>query len=406
MSPGPGSNEAGQTLTFHVSTSNNALFSVLPSIDPATGNLTYTLADNASGSATITVTLSDNGGTANDGVDTSAEQTFVINATFVNDVPSFGGVQDHNQTVLEDSGAHTVTAFATDMSPGPGSNEAGQTLTFHVSTSNNALFSVLPSIDPATGNLTYTLADNASGSATITVTLSDNGGTANDGVDTSAEQTFVINATFVNDVPSFGGVQDHNQTVLEDSGAHTVTAFATDMSPGPGSNEAGQTLTFHVSTSNNALFSVLPSIDPATGNLTYTLADNASGSATITVTLSDNGGTANDGVDTSAEQTFVINATFVNDVPSFGGVQDHNQTVLEDSGAHTVTAFATDMSPGPGSNEAGQTLTFHVSTSNNALFSVLSLHRPRHRQPHLHPRRQRQRISHHHRHLKRQRRHR
>ena len=39
--------------------------------------------------------------------------------------------------------------------------------------------------------------------------------------------------------------------------------------------------------------------------------------ATITVTLADNGGTANGGVDTSAPQTFTITVTAVNDAPSF-----------------------------------------------------------------------------------------
>ncbi|GAK59765.1 fibronectin, type III domain-containing protein [Candidatus Vecturithrix granuli] len=40
--------------------------------------------------------------------------------------------------------------------------------------------------------------------------------------------------------------------------------------------------------------------------VTYTPAANASGAATVTVTLTDNGGTANGGVDTSAAQNFTI----------------------------------------------------------------------------------------------------
>ncbi|MBL0030599.1 MAG: hypothetical protein IPO95_16680 [Rhodanobacteraceae bacterium] len=49
--------------------------------------------------------------------------------------------------------------------------------------------------------------------------------------------------------------------------------------------------------------------------LTYTPAANANGSATITLTLQDNGGVANGGVDTSAPQTFAINVSAVNDAP-------------------------------------------------------------------------------------------
>ena len=42
------------------------------------------------------------------------------------------------------------------------------------------------------------------------------------------------------------------------------------------------------------------------GKLTYTPAANATGSATVTVTLQDNGGTANGGLNTSPAQTFTI----------------------------------------------------------------------------------------------------
>jgi hypothetical protein len=50
---------------------------------------------------------------------------------------------------------------------------------------------------------------------------------------------------------------------------------------------------------------VQPYIDP-NGTLHYTPAHNAFGTATVTVQLMDNGGTANGGQDTSAPQTFTI----------------------------------------------------------------------------------------------------
>src|SRR3989442_767810 len=150
----------------------------------------------------------------------------------------------------------------------------------------------------------------ANGSATVTVTLSDNGGTANGGVDTSATQTFTITVTPVNDVPSF--TKGANQTVLEDTGAQTVTAWATAISAGP--NETGQTLDFFVSNTNTPLFSAQPAV-AANGTLTYAPAANANGSATVTVQVHDNGGTTSGGVDTSAAQTFTITVTPVNDAP-------------------------------------------------------------------------------------------
>src|SRR5207237_814220 len=81
-----GANEAGQTLNFIVSNNNTPLFSVQPAV-AANGTLSYTLAANANGSATVTVTVHDDGGTTNGGADTSSAQTFTITVTPVNDAP-------------------------------------------------------------------------------------------------------------------------------------------------------------------------------------------------------------------------------------------------------------------------------------------------------------------------------
>ena len=488
ISRGP-ADENGQTLTFLVTTNNDALFSVLPAINSSNGNLTYTSAANANGRATISVRLQDSGGTANGGVDTSAAQTFAINVTAVNDVPSF--TKGADQSPPEDAGAQSVAGWATNISAGP-TDEAGQTLTFLVTTNNDILFSVLPAVS-ANGTLTFTPAANTGGSATVTVRLQDNGGTANGGVDTSAAQTFNVTVTTVNDAPvldntgnmvlgtiledavantgtlitdliasaggdritdvdgaalegiaitaanvaggaweystndggawsalgsvsgtnarllaadtntrlrfvpalnfngsianaitfrawdrtsgSNGGTGDTStnggttafstasetasiavtavndvpsftkgadQTVAEDAGAQTAAGWATNISAGP-ADEAGQTLTFLVTTNNDALFSVLPTVNSSNGNLTYTPAANASGTATVTVRLQDNGGTANGGVDTSAAQTFSIAINAANDAPVLDNAGNMAlATILEDAVANTGTLI-TDL---------------------------------------------------------------
>ena len=360
ISAGP-PDESGQVLSFTVSNDNNTLFSVQPAVSP-TGVLTYTVAAGENGSATVTVTLSDDGGTANGGVDTSAAQTFTIDVAGVNDAPSFTAGPD--QTVLEDAGPQTVNPWATAISAGP-PNESGQVVTFNVTGNTNpSLFSAAPAVS-STGVLTYTPAANANGTATITLVAMDDGGTANGGVDTSPPQTFTITVTSVNDAPSF--VKGPDPTVLEDAGAQTVAGWATAISAGP-ADESGQTLTFNVTGNTNpALFAAGPAISP-TGTLSFTPAADANGSATITLVLADNGGTANGGVDTSAAQTFVINVTAVNDVPSF--TKGTDQTVAEDAGAQTVNPWATSISAGP-ANESAQTLTFNVTGNTNpGLFSA------------------------------------
>src|SRR5687768_6356949 len=133
--------ELAQTLTFNVSNNNNTLFSAQPSISAA-GQLTYTPAANANGTATVTVTLSDNGSNVAPNVNITAAQTFTITINAVNDVPVF--TKGADESVNEDAGAQTVAGWATAISDGD--PELAQTLTFNVSNNNNTLFSSQPAI--------------------------------------------------------------------------------------------------------------------------------------------------------------------------------------------------------------------------------------------------------------------
>jgi hypothetical protein len=362
ISAGP-ANESTQTLSFTITANTNpSMFAVAPAVSP-TGVLTFTTAPDVNGTATLTLQLQDNGGTTDGGVDTSATQDFIITATPVNDAPSF--TKGADQTVLEDAGPQTVDPWATAISAGP-ADESGQTLSFNVTGNTNpALFSAGPAVSP-TGALTYTPAANANGTATITLTLQDNGGTVDGGVDTSAPQTFVINVTPVNDAPSF--TAGPTVTVIKDTGAQTIDPWATGISAGP-ANESAQTLSFAITANTNpGMFAVAPAVSP-TGVLTFTTAPNANGTATVTLQLQDSGGTTDGGVDTSATQDFVITLTPVNDAPSF--TKGADQTVAEDAGPQTVDPWATAISAGP-ADESGQNLTFNVTGNTNpTLFSAV-----------------------------------
>jgi hypothetical protein len=235
--------------------------------------------------------------TVSDGRGSTATATVNVTVTPVNDTPSFtpGG----DVTVLEDAGPQTIVNWARNISAGP-ANESGQSLNFIVTSSNAALFSAQPAITPD-GTLSFTTAANANGSATITVQVHDNGDTANGGSDTSAAQTFTIGVTAVNDAPSFTKGADQIKT--GNVGAQTVTNWATNISAGP-ADEAGQALNFIVSNTNASMFATQPAV-ASNGTLTYTAA-NTVGSAIVTVSLHDNGGTLAGGADTSAPQTFTI----------------------------------------------------------------------------------------------------
>ena len=313
-----------------------------PVVGPANGlivlnaNGTYTYTPNAgfNGTETITFQVCDNGSPI---PAACVNRTFTITVNSVNDEPSF--VKGANQTVNEDAAAQNIVGWATSINKGD-PNESAQVLTFTVTNDNNGLFSVQPGINATTGNLTYTLAANANGLANVSVVLTDDGGTANGGDNTFATQTFTVTVTAVNDEPTF--VKGADQTINEDAGAQTVVGWATSLSKGP-SNESAQTLTFTVTNNNNGLFSVQPSINATTGTLTYTPTAGASGIATVTVVLSDDGGTANGG-DNSSTQTFTITVNSVNDEPSF--VKGANQTVNEDAAAQNVVGWATSINKG------------------------------------------------------------
>ena len=344
-------NETGQNLSFSIlSNDNSALFSTQPTID-SSGTLSFEAVANTSGTANLTVNLTDDGGTANGGADTSATVNLTITITDVNDPPSFTAGAD--QTNNEDAGAITVNGWATGISAGP-PDEAGQTLTFNITANDNpSLFSAGPSV-AANGDLSYTPSSDANGVANITLELMDDGGTANGGNDTSPPQSFMITVTAVNDPPVFTLGADQN--ILEDSGAQTVNGWATGIAPGP-ADEASQTVSFTVTNNNNALFVVQPALDAA-GNLSYTPAPDASGSAVVTVTASDDGGTANGGQDTSTPQNFTINIADVNDAPSF--TSSGNPPATNEDGGPESLAWASAISAGP-ANESGQNLTFMLT---------------------------------------------
>jgi HD-GYP domain-containing protein (c-di-GMP phosphodiesterase class II) len=302
ISPGP-ANEAGQDTSFTVSNDNPALFKNAPTIDDG-GKLQYEAWDDVSGSATVTVSISDDGGTADGGVDTSADQTFTITVTGVNDQPGFDDGPD--VTVNEDSGATTFPGWATAITAGaPEEEPPVQALTFAIAANDNVpLFLVPPAVDSVTGDLTFTPAANVSGTATIQLRLGDDGGTANGGNDTSPTQPFKITVDPVNDAPSFTKGPDQN--VLVDSGAKSIVGWATGISPGP-ADESGQSVSFATTGNTNpGLFSAPPLV-ASTGTLVYTVAPGQFGTATVTIEAQDDGGAANGGVDTSPSQTFDIN---------------------------------------------------------------------------------------------------
>jgi len=173
-------------------------------------------------------------------------------------------------------------------------------------------------------NLTYTPNANFFGSDSFTFRVND-GTTSGAGNNGNSNETCTVSITVnaVNDAPTFT-VPGNPTAVNEDAGAQSVSSFITGVRPAQVGNttEDAQTVSFVITNNSNpGLFSSAPALNvvgasyPKTATLTYTSAANQNGTATITYHAHDDGGTANSGVDNSADQTFTITVNAVNDPP-------------------------------------------------------------------------------------------
>ena len=169
-------------------------------------------------------------------------------------------------------------------------------------TSNNTALIPNPTIiytNPnATGTLVFTPVANLPGtvlsnnSATITVVVTDNG-TVQAGGGNTTTQTFVVNVTAVNQTPTLSAITSP-QPIFESAAPAQQTINLSGITAGPG--DTGQILFLSATSSNTSLIpnpSVTYTSNNPTGSLTYTPVAGASGTAVITVTVMDNGGTAN-----------------------------------------------------------------------------------------------------------------
>ena len=302
--------ETGQNVEYSIDPTSVSFANI--SIDSNTGEVTIEKVDDDYGNQDFTVIAIDDGGTDLNGENTYT-QNFTLNITSVNDVPSF--VKGDDQPILEDAGLQTIESWATNISRGP-ADEITQLLGFNITSTNDEFFSQYPSVDPTTGTLTYQIADDLNGDVSVTLTISDDGGTDFGGVDTSEPQSFEINVTAVNDAPSFILGANLQLEIDEDGIGKSVDSWITSISKGP-INELGQSLQFTLTTDRNdsTIFSEFPTINEDSGTVDYGINDNFNGTAEVTVYLSDDGGTENGGVDRSPDQEFKIRVHQINDEP-------------------------------------------------------------------------------------------
>ncbi len=288
----------------------------------ASRTVTVTPAADQFGTTTITLTV-------NDGT-TSTSDTFDVIVRPIADTPSITNVTTNEDT-------QSTTGLVISRNPVDGSEVTHFKIT---GITNGTLFQndgatpisngAFIAFGQASAGLKFMPPTDFNGTGNITVQASTSSTNAGLGGSTV---TATITVNPVNDAPSFT-IGPNQSAPYQTSTQQTLTGWATSLSKGP-ANESAQTLSFQITNNTNAaLFTVAPSINPA-GNLTYTPTGN-SGTATISVVLQDNGGTASGGVDTSAVQTFTITVLTGPDITVFNGAS----TAAADERTDNVGTFS------------------------------------------------------------------
>jgi len=287
--------------------------------------VTITPLANQSGTATITVTVSDGDLTAND--------TFELTVTAENDAPTISDIVD--QGTVEDTPTSAIPFTVNDVETAPGS------LTVSGVSDNQTLIPDGNIVFGGSGTdrtVTITPAANQNGTATITVTVSDGDLTAND--------TFELTVTGENDAPTISDVADQGTTEDTPTGSIAVTVNDTESDPA--------TLLLTGSSDNQTLVPNENIVLGGTGTsrtVVITPAANQSGTATITLTV-------NDG-DLTATDTFEFTVTAENDAPTISDIFD--QSTPEDTPTDAIAFIVNDIESDP------TTLTVSGSSDNQDL---------------------------------------
>ncbi len=287
-------------------TSSNAAVIPSPLIQHNSVENTYTLliqpALNASGSATISVTV-------NDGMLINQEitRTFIVNVHAVNDAPTVSPIAA--LTINEDTASKAIAFSIADV------DSPLSSLTVSRDTGNADIVPLTGIVLAGSGaNRTVTVkpALNRTGTVPISIKVSD--GT------NITTQTLLMTVAQINDLPTMD--LPVNRTILEDASLQVVPL--TGLSAGPFET---QPLTITAVSSHPHIIPnpVVQYESPSTtGQLEFQPLPNASGAVTITLT-------ADDGqpINGKIVRVFKVTVTAVNDQPVISALTD--QTIQEDT---------------------------------------------------------------------------
>ena len=190
-----------------------------------------------------------------------------------------------------------------------------------------------------------------SGRSNLTLTLRDDGGISNGGMNRSARMGLSIEVQRVNQAPSF--VLTQNITVEESSGFHSIPRFAINISAEPGFESSWpQEITFSLTqvAGEEIWFEQAPHISE-NGTLQFTVRSFRNGNARFLAMLNDDGGVLTGSCQNSSlVQDFYLTIESIDDSPSFDLVAN---SITEDEvyssksdGLFSYAHFARNISAG------------------------------------------------------------
>ena len=278
-----------QILTVTAESDNTSLIDnvTVGTVTDGKATLNFTPKTDQTGTANITLTLTDDG----TGFGFNQEKvTFRVDVyDGYNNPPTIDRPADHYS--LEDAGEQEVTIYG--LTDG---DQGNQTLTLTADSDNPTLITGFTSTvnGDGTATLKFNTAKDVYGEATVRVTVEDNGGTATNNGNMSNYQDFLVQVAPVNDPPTVDPVTSPEPIPVNSAQQFVELAgISYGDTYGPAQN-----LTISAMDNNPALISeVLATITGSTGEVSYKLVSGAEGTANITVTIRDDGGVVNNGID-------------------------------------------------------------------------------------------------------------
>ncbi|MCB1204664.1 MAG: choice-of-anchor D domain-containing protein, partial [Verrucomicrobiae bacterium] len=355
-----GSDLHSYTLVTGTGSTDNAAFN----LSGSTLRLTATADFETKNSYSVRIQTDDgNGGTFS--------KAFTISITNVNETPSFTKGGDKSHPALTNT-AQLFTGWATNVDDGD--STVTQVLTFNVSNNNNALFSVQPSI-ASNGTLTYT-PNGTAGSATVSVSLTDDNTINGNAALTSPVQTITITVAAGPEITLTG-----NGTNLTDGDA---TPSATDHSDFGSTPVASGSIvrTFTIGNVGTAVLDVstitaggdftvggitLPASIPVAGSTTFTVTFDPSvaGLRTATVNIASNDGDEN-------PFDFSIQGTGI-PAPDVTGINPGSGSTL---GGTAVTISGTGFTGATGATVGGVPLSGFSVVNDTTITGTTGAHAP------------------------------